>query len=69
MLTNKIIVNDCQDMTAAEARQAFEAALAYDAWLNSDRTDKDPRVRYAQFEVHETRIGTIVVNKVWPAKG
>lgn len=64
MTTNDIIIRDCKSMTPEEVKSAVAAAIGYDQWLNDKRNAKDPAVRYKDFAVHETKKGTLVVNKV-----
>ena len=64
MKANDIIIRDCKQMTPEQVKQALAAALGYDAWLNDKRSAKDAPVRYKDFAVHETKTGTLVVNKV-----
>lgn len=63
MKANNIILRDAKKMKAEELRRALECAIGYDDWLNDKRSDKDKPVTYKGFEVHETKTGTIVVNK------
>jgi len=64
MKADNIIIRDCKSMTPEEVKQAMAAAIGYDAWLNDKRSAKDAPVRYKDFAVHETKTGTLVVNKV-----
>lgn len=64
MIADNIIIRDCANLTPKEVKQALAAAIGYDAWLNDKRSAKDAPVRYKDFAVHETKIGTLVVNKV-----
>lgn len=64
MKADNIIIRDCSRMTPEEVKQAMAAAIGYDAWLNDKRSSKDAPVRYKDFAVHETKSGTLVVNKV-----
>lgn len=64
MTTENIIIRDVKNMTPQEVKDALAAAIGYDQWLNDKRTSKDAPVRYKDFSVHETKTGTLVVNKV-----
>lgn len=64
MLTNNITLRNCAGQTKEELHKALDAAIGYDDWLNSIRSDKDKPVIYGKYRVHESAKGTVIVNKI-----
>jgi len=64
MKANDFIIRDARNMNVSELEVALEVAMSYDKWLNDKRNHQDKPVVYGDYQVHETKTGTIIVNKI-----